>query len=74
MFPGLIHANHGGEITEYLLGQLKDASTDIVRHGACLGLGLAAMGTDREDIYEQLKLNMLQDEAVTGESRKKLLI
>lgn len=26
---GLIHANHGGEITEYLLGQLKDASTDV---------------------------------------------
>ena len=26
---GLIHANHGGEITDYLLGQLKDASTDV---------------------------------------------
>lgn len=28
-FVGLIHANHGGEITEYLLNQLKDASTDV---------------------------------------------
>lgn len=65
---GLIHANHGGEITEYLLGQLKDASTDMVRHGGCLGLGLAAVGTARQDIYEQLKCNLYQDDAVTGEA------
>ena len=65
---GLIHANHGGEITEYLLNQLKDASTDMVRHGGCLGLGLAAMGTARQDIYEQLKFNLYQDDAVTGEA------
>lgn len=25
----MIHANHGGEITEYLLNQLKEASTDV---------------------------------------------
>ncbi|CAC5372023.1 PSMD1 [Mytilus coruscus] len=67
-FLGLIHANHGGEITEYLLNQLKDASTDMVRHGGCLGLGLAAMGTARQDIYEQLKFNLYQDDAVTGEA------
>ncbi len=36
---GLIHANHGADIMEYLLNQLKEASTDMVRHGACLGLG-----------------------------------
>lgn len=65
---GLIHANHGGAITEYLLGQLKDASTDMVRHGGCLGLGLAAMGTENQDIYEQLKFNLYQDDAVTGEA------
>ena len=65
---GLIHANHGGEITEYLLDQLKDASTDMVRHGGCLGLGLAAMGTARQDIYEQLKFNLYQDDAITGEA------
>ena len=32
------------------------------------GLGLAAMGTAREDVYEQLKLNLYQDDAVTGEA------
>ena len=65
---GLIHANHGGEITEYLLNQLKDASSEMVRHGGCLGLGLAAMGTARQDIYEQLKFNLYQDDAITGEA------
>ncbi|XP_005095836.1 26S proteasome non-ATPase regulatory subunit 1 [Aplysia californica] len=65
---GLIHANHGGEITDYLLNQLKDATTDMVRHGGCLGLGLAAMGSARHDIYEQLKFNLFQDDAVTGEA------
>ncbi|CAH1781068.1 unnamed protein product [Owenia fusiformis] len=65
---GLIHANHGGSITEYLLNQLKDASSDMVRHGGCLGLGLAAMGTARQDVYQQLKFNLYQDDAVTGEA------
>ena len=40
----------------------------VVRHGGCLGVGLAAMGTHRADIYEQLKLNLYQDDAVTGEA------
>jgi len=65
---GLIHANHGGEITEYLLGQVKDATSEQIKHGGCLGLGLAAMGTHRADVYEQLKFCLYQDDAVTGEA------
>lgn len=65
---GLIHANHGATITDYLLGQLKDAQNEMVRHGGCLGLGLAAMGSHRQDAYEQLKFNLYQDDAVTGEA------
>lgn len=65
---GLIHANHGGEITEYLLGQLKEATSEQIKHGGCLGLGLAAMGTHRDDVYEQLKFCLFQDDAVTGEA------
>ena len=65
---GLIHVNHGGDMSEYLLDQLKEASTDVVRHGGCLGLGLAAMGTARQDIYEQLKFNLYQDDAITGDA------
>ncbi|KAM4694325.1 LOW QUALITY PROTEIN: 26S proteasome non-ATPase regulatory subunit 1 [Discoglossus pictus] len=64
---GLIH-DHGGDIIDYLLNQLKNASNDIVRHGGCLGLGLAAMGTARQDVYDLLKTNLYQDDAVTGEA------
>merc|ERR1719420_2467051 len=65
---GLIHANHGAEIIEYLLGQVKDAGSEQIKHGGCLGLGLAAMGTHRADVYEQLKFCLYQDDAVTGEA------
>ena len=39
-----------------------------VRHGACLGLGLAGMGTARSDVYDLLKANLLREDAVTGEA------
>jgi len=65
---GLIHANHGGDITEYLLGQVKEATNEMIKHGGCLGLGLASMGTHRADVYEQLKFFLYQDDAVTGEA------
>ncbi|EJW71641.1 hypothetical protein WUBG_17452, partial [Wuchereria bancrofti] len=46
---GLIHANHGNaEVIAYLRDQLLKATTSAARHGACLGLGLAAMGTHDE--------------------------
>lgn len=88
---GLIHANHGTAINDYLLGQLKEAQNEVhlfsadkatlltrmrlkciilqvVRHGGALGIGLSAMGTNRMDIYDQLKFNLYQDDAVTGEA------
>lgn len=39
-----------------------------VKHGACLGLGLAAMGTSRSDLYEELKSNLYKDDAIVGEA------
>lgn len=60
--------SHGANIIDYLLQQLKDAQNENVRHGGCLGLGLAAMGTHRQDVYEQLKFNLYQDDAITGEA------
>lgn len=65
---GLIHANHGDSIVEYLFTQLKAASTQPVKHGACLGIGLAAMGTSRSDIFEELKANLYKDDAIIGEA------
>ncbi|CAD5229029.1 unnamed protein product [Bursaphelenchus okinawaensis] len=66
---GLIHANHGSnEAITYLRDQLTKAPTAAVRHGACLGLGLAALATHDESIYQQLRENLYQDDAVTGEA------
>jgi len=46
---GLIHIGDNSDITcndirSYLLKHLKQASNEILQHGACLGLGLAALG------------------------------
>lgn len=66
---GLIHANHGSEeIINYLKEQLTAANNEMLRHGGCLGLGLAAMTTQRADVYETLKNNLYQDDAITGEA------
>ncbi|KAI6173656.1 26S proteasome non-ATPase regulatory subunit 1 [Aphelenchoides besseyi] len=66
---GLIHANHGStNAVTYLRDQLTKANTAAVRHGACLGLGLAALGTHDEGVYGQLRDSLYQDDAVTGEA------
>lgn len=49
---GLIHANHGDDVVEYLGSQLQQEQTsdfthrEILQSGAALGLGCAAMATD----------------------------
>eukprot|EP01083_Nonionella_stella_P089627 250148_1 len=66
---GLIHACHGDDKIDYLVEALKTgASNEIVQHGACLGLGLTAMATGREDIYQLLKDTLYHDNAVAGEA------
>ena len=65
---GLIHAGHGKAIIDYLMGQLKDAVNEPVRHGGCLGLGLAALGSGRHDVYDLLKQNLFLDDANVGEA------
>ncbi|CAI8037235.1 26S proteasome non-ATPase regulatory subunit 1 [Geodia barretti] len=66
---GLIHANHGLKVMDYLANELRSNTSEIVCHGACLGLGLAAMGTANYDIYDLLKENLMtRDDAVVGEA------
>ncbi|XP_063692760.1 26S proteasome non-ATPase regulatory subunit 1-like [Bolinopsis microptera] len=65
---GMIHANHGAAIIPYLSEQLQTATNETVKHGGCLGLGLAAMTSKSSDIYEQLKNNLYQDDAIIGEA------
>lgn len=40
----------------------------VIQHGACLGLGLAALGTADEDIYDDVKSVLYTDNAVAGEA------
>ncbi|KAF9994249.1 proteasome regulatory particle base subunit [Entomortierella chlamydospora] len=65
---GLIHANHGGEVLDYLLGVLKNTQIEVLQHGACLGLGTAGMATDSNEIYEELKNVLFSDSAIGGEA------
>ncbi|KAI9360703.1 armadillo-type protein [Pilaira anomala] len=65
---GLINANHGAEVLNFLKTALKDTSDDVIQHGACLGLGVAGMATANEGIYEDLKNVLFGDNAVAGEA------
>ncbi|KAK8635262.1 hypothetical protein V6N13_023139 [Hibiscus sabdariffa] len=65
---GLIHANHGEDIKEFLHDRLRRSNVEVIQHGACLGLGLAALGTADEQIYEDIKCVLYTDSAVAGEA------
>jgi len=69
---GLIHANKGGagdsKTITYLSEALRNGgNNEIVQHGACLGIGLAAMGTANEELFESLRAVLFADSAVAGE-------
>ena len=62
------------DIISFILNHLKQANlhpteqtSEILQHGACLGVGLSAMGTGSLTIYEQLKTVLFTDRAVAGE-------
>ncbi|CAI9117777.1 OLC1v1019260C2 [Oldenlandia corymbosa var. corymbosa] len=65
---GLIHANHGEGIKQFLRDSLRSTSVEVIQHGACLGLGLAALGTADEDIFDDIKNVLYTDSAVAGEA------
>jgi 26S proteasome regulatory subunit N2 len=55
---GLIHANHSNDKTEFLLEALRNAgNNEIVQHGALLGIGLSAMATADQNIFDVLKVS-----------------
>ncbi|KAG6726125.1 hypothetical protein I3842_02G065500 [Carya illinoinensis] len=65
---GLIHANHGEGIKQFLRESLRSTNVEVIQHGACLGLGLAALGTADEEIYDDIKTVLYTDGAVAGEA------
>lgn len=69
---GLIHANKGGsgdsKTISYLNNALRNAgNNEVVQHGACLGIGLAAMATGNPILFEELKNILFTDNATAGE-------
>ena len=40
----------------------------VIQHAPCLGLGLAAVGTADEEIFEDIKNVLYTDSAVAGEA------
>lgn len=65
---GLIHANHGEGIKQFLRESLQNTASEVIQHGACLGLGLAALGTADDEIYEDVKNVLYTDSAIAGEA------
>ena len=69
---GLIHANKGGTgdstVISFLTEALRNSGTNgTVQHGACLGIGLAAMATGNEALFESLNGIVMQIDANAGE-------
>ncbi|KAL8026545.1 hypothetical protein ABFX02_14G035400 [Erythranthe guttata] len=65
---GLIHANHGEGIKQFLRESLRSSNVEVIQHGACLGLGLAALGTADDEIFDEIKNVLYTDSAVAGEA------
>merc|ERR1712137_373344 len=67
---GLIHAHHhDNETKQFLVDQLRNAqSSEVLQHGACLGMGLVCMATADEGVYEDLYQILCADTAVAGEA------
>ncbi|KAI9690462.1 MAG: proteasome regulatory particle base subunit [Bathelium mastoideum] len=65
---GLIYSNHGTHVLSYLRDQFKRASDEVIQHGGALGLGVAAMATCNEELFEDLKIVLYSDSAVSGEA------
>ncbi|TIB87766.1 26S proteasome regulatory complex, non-ATPase subcomplex, Rpn2/Psmd1 subunit [Wallemia mellicola] len=66
---GLIHANNGGHSLNFLLDHLKRVgATEVVQHGAALGLGIAGIATKNEELYTELRNVLFSDSAIAGEA------
>lgn len=69
---GLIYANHGADVLDFLRNQYMNPAPgddrEIIQHGGALGLGVAGMATGDAGIYEDLKSVLWADSAVAGEA------
>lgn len=65
----VVHMSHAGASWHWCGLRVQGVpEPQTVQHGACLGLGLAALGTDDDDIFEDIKAVLFMDNAVAGEA------
>ncbi|BEI82651.1 hypothetical protein CcaverHIS002_0305190 [Cutaneotrichosporon cavernicola] len=65
---GLIYTGRKEGAEEELRKGLSEVNDPIVQHGAALGLGVAALATGDENIYDDLKNMLFQDNATSSEA------
>ena len=65
---GLIHANHGADAVPIILKELRNTQSEVVQHGAALGLGVCGMASGNQEVYESLRTVLFNDNAVSGEA------
>lgn len=65
---GLIYANHGSNVLDYLLKQFQNASEEVIQHGGALGVGVAGMATGSEEVFDAFKGVLYTDSAINGEA------
>lgn len=65
---GIIYANHGHHIRDFIHSSLRGAQTEAIQHGACLGLGIASLGEQNEEAIDDMKNIMYADSAIAGEA------
>lgn len=61
-------AESSASVVPFISEALRDTQNEVMQHGACLGLGLAALGTGREALYMQMRDVLFAAEAVGGEA------
>lgn len=52
---------------DFLLESLRATSNETTQHGAALGLGIAGLGSQDEEVFEDLKNVLYTDSAIAGE-------
>ena len=65
---GMMHSNHSAGITDFILNFLVTTQNEVIQHGACLGLGIAGMGSEDAATFEAIKNVLYNDSAVAGEA------
>ncbi|OCF35997.1 26S proteasome regulatory subunit N2 [Kwoniella heveanensis BCC8398] len=65
---GLIYAGRKEFAEEELRKGLAQGLDPIVQHGAALGLGVSAIATADEEIYEEIRTILFEDNATAGEA------